>query len=125
MNLRLTRPVRDTTPTDQSATRLGQRRGPKALAAAGLLAAAVTGTVAAAPSASASAYSCHDGLNTATTAWGNCDGASNGWGGFNLIVNCYYYPQQHNYGYAGRGTTYVSCPSWSHVTAIFIQPAAY
>jgi hypothetical protein len=83
-----------------------------------------TGTVALAQPASASAYNCSGGYVNATKAWGQCRNASRGWGGFRLTVNCYYYAQQTSYGQAPR-TISASCPSWSHVTGIYVVPAAY
>jgi len=82
-------------------------------------------TTAAAQSASATASDCHGGLVNATKAWGQCRATvSNSWGGFKLTVNCYYYPQQTSYGQVPN-TIWASCPSWSHVTGIFVEPAAY
>ena len=81
-------------------------------------------SVALAAPASASASDCHGGLVNATKAWGQCRSASGGWGGFTLTVNCYAYPQQTSYGQAPQ-TIWASCPSWSHVTGIFVVPAAF
>jgi hypothetical protein len=99
-------------------------RGRKAAATAavGLGCAALIGL--AAPAAQANAGSCTQGLNTATTAWGHCNRVTNnGYYGFRLVVNCYYYPQQISYGIAPQ-SIYASCPSWSHVTWEQAQPWA-
>lgn len=88
--------------------------------AAGLGAAALVG----ASPAQANAGSCSAGLNNATTAWGHCNRVTNnGYYGFRLVVNCYYYPQQISYGSAPQ-SIYASCPSWSHVTWEQAQPWA-
>ncbi len=72
--------------------------------------------------ASADAGNCTSGLNTATTASGHCDqvGTPGYLDGFRLVVNCYYYPQQISYGTAGQ-SIYASCPSWSHVSGVFVE----
>ena len=85
---------------------------------------AAGGSIALASPASASAYNCYGGFVNANKAWGQCRNASGGWGGFRLTVNCYYYPQQTSYGQAPQ-TIWASCPGWSHVTGIFVVPAAY
>jgi hypothetical protein len=72
-------------------------------AAAAVLAAGISGgaLVAFAGPAEATAGNCSWGLNTATTAWGHCNRVdSNGYCGFRLVVNCYFYPQQISYGSA-------------------------
>ncbi len=82
-----------------------------------------TGGVVLASSASAQSGNCSGGLNNATTAWGHCNqvGTPGYLDGFRLVVNCYYYPQRISYGTAGQ-SIYASCPSWSHVTAVYVQP---
>lgn len=80
--------------------------------------------VAAAAPASATAQDCHGGLVNATKAWGQCRSYTGSWGGFELIVNCYYYPQRVSYGMAPN-TIWASCPSWSHVTGVYVVPAAF
>ena len=90
--------------------------------AAGLMGVGLVGATA--PAASAAASNCSGGLVNATKAWGQCRSASGGWGGFKLTVNCYYYPQQTSYGQAPN-TIWASCPGWSHVTGVFVEPAAY
>jgi hypothetical protein len=96
--------------------------------AAGALVALAVGTsggvLATSEPAAASAYNCYAGLVNATKAWGQCRNASGGWGGFKLTVNCYFYPQQTSYGQAPQ-TIWASCPSWSHVTGIYITPASF
>jgi hypothetical protein len=81
------------------------------------------GAAAAPGTALANAGNCRGGLNTATTAWGYCSyvGGPTYTSAFKLTVNCYYYPQQSTYGTAGH-TVYASCPGWSHVTGIFVNP---
>jgi len=74
--------------------------------------------------AGATAGNCSAGLNTATTAWGHCNRVNNnGYYGFRLVVNCYYYPQRISYGSAPQ-SIYASCPSWSHVTGEWAEPWA-
>lgn len=93
-----------------------------AVAAAVML--ACTSAFGLASPAEANAGNCSWGLNTATTAWGHCDRVdNNGYYGFRLVVNCYYYPQQISYGSAPQ-SIYASCPSWSHVTWEQAQPWA-
>jgi len=94
-----------------------------ASAAAAMVMTAGVSLVAAAP-ASATATDCHWGLVNATKAWGQCRSHTGSWGGFELVVNCYYYPQQRNYGMAPN-TIWASCPSWSHVTYMNAFPAAF
>lgn len=97
------------------------RRVGVAVVAAGIGGAAL---VAAAAPASATAGGCTQGLNTATTAWGHCNRTvNNGYYGFRLVVNCYYYPQQISYGSAPQ-SIYASCPGWSHVTYVHAEPWA-
>lgn len=73
--------------------------------------------------ASAHSGNCSGGLNNATTAWGHCQqvGTPGYLNGFRLVVNCHYYPQRISYGTAGQ-SIYASCPSWSRVTGIWVQP---
>src|SRR3954462_3097876 len=87
------------------------------------IAMALSVSVAAPDSASANAGNCRGGLNTATTAWGHCDyvGGPTWTSAFKMVVNCYFAPQRASYGTAGH-TAYASCPSWSHVTGIFVNP---
>jgi hypothetical protein len=102
--------------------RTGKRRKAAVMAAAvGLGGATLIGF---AGPAQANAGSCTQGLNTATTAWGHCNRVTNnGYYGFRLVVNCYYYPQQVSYGSAPQ-SIYASCPSWSHVTYEHAEPWA-
>jgi hypothetical protein len=85
---------------------------------------AMLGGLALAQPAAASAYNCYGGYINANWAWGTCKGATNGWGGFSLTVQCYYWGANTVYGNAPQ-TIYASCPSWSHVTRIIVQPADF
>lgn len=82
------------------------------------------GGLALAQPASATAYNCYGGYINANWAWGTCKGSSNGWGGFSLTVQCYYWGANTVYGTAPQ-TIYSSCPSWSHITRIIVQPASF
>ena len=91
------------------------------LAATGL---AAGGALALAQPASATAYNCYGGYINANWAWGTCKGATNGWGGFSVTVQCYYWGANTVYGNAPQ-TIYASCPGWSHITRIIVKPAAF
>jgi len=67
--------------------------------------------------ASAAVYNCSKGLNTATIAWGTCRSGSGSW---SLTVQCYGWGANTAYGW-GTGTIYSHCPSWSHVTSIYLR----
>lgn len=103
-------------PRVRLARRAGATLGVAAVAAAAGAAAFTT-------PASASVYNCRGGYVSATTAWGTCSNGG-GWNGFSLTVQCYYWGANTVYGNA-PGTLYASCPSWSHVTRIIVQPAAF
>jgi hypothetical protein len=92
----------------------------RAIAGAGLLALACgAGGILAGP-AQAAGLNCSDGLNNATQAWGTCTGS----GTWRLTVDCYLWGANSTNWYtqsSGTHSLYAVCPSWSHVTARFIQ----
>jgi hypothetical protein len=76
-------------------------------------------------SASAAPVNCRAGLVNAHTARGTCD-AGMGWQEFRLTVQCWWWGANTVYGFPGAYETiytYDTCPSWSHITSIYIGPA--
>jgi hypothetical protein len=92
----------------------------RALLSAGAVALACgAGAIAAGP-AQASGLSCSDGYNNANQAWGTCSGS----GTWRLTVDCYYWGANSTNWYTQEGGThslYATCPSFSHVTSIYVQ----
>jgi len=92
----------------------------RALTGAGALALASGAWGIVAGPAQASGLSCSDGLNNATQAWGTCTGS----GTWRLTVDCYLWGANSTNWYNQGGGThslYATCPSWSHVTSIYVQ----
>lgn len=64
--------------------------------------------------------SCPRGYNNANTAWGTCTGP----GEWRVVTWCYATGSTNSGWYSwpsGTHTQYSSCPSWSHVTKIFVE----
>jgi hypothetical protein len=92
----------------------------RVLAGAGTLALACGAWGFVAGPAQAASLSCSHGLNNATQAWGTCTGS----GTWRLTVDCYLWGANSTNWYEQGGGThslYAVCPSWSHVTSVYIQ----
>ncbi|WP_433077805.1 hypothetical protein ACQP1P_35535 [Dactylosporangium sp. CA-052675] len=101
-----------------------QRRGLRRRTAAGAMAVAagllLGGVATAAPAFAVDPNSCPRGYNTANTAWGTCTGG----GEWRVVTWCYATGSTNSGWYSwpsGTHTQYSSCPSWSHVTNIFVE----
>jgi hypothetical protein len=94
------------------------------VAVTGAAAFAALGALALPEPAAARASNCFGDWIWHNWAYGTCKGASNGWGGFSLTVQCEWWGANTVYGFAPQ-TIYASCPGWSRVTWISVQPAAF